>query len=706
MSSEPGPGAGVVADVLSKVAARLAGGGEHRAGQVQMAEAVEQALDQGRHLIVRAGTGTGKSLAYLLPVLLSGRRAVIATATKALQDQLAAKDLPLVASVLGDDNVRFAVLKGRANYICRQRVVEVGGHGDSGAPVPAAASLAGGPEALVAETMFDDVSLDEASSEESGDRRPDLAGEDAGDSPQRIADQVRALVAWSEGTSTGDRAELTFEPSPRAWSMVSVTARDCPGAFQCPSGSRCFAEHARARANAAQVVVVNTHLYATHVASDGMVLPEHDVLVLDEAHAVEDVMTAGLGVELTPGRLRAVAGAARVLVDEERRREADSLIESGDQLASLLAPRAGQRVRNDAPSDSELFAALTLAASRCERLAGAVRRDVADDDDRAPRRTRALLALGRLREELTLLAGNADDEQVAWVEQRGRSGQHMALRAAPVDVGAVLAARTWPAVTAVLTSATIPPRLGSSLGLPRQRTDRLDAGSPFPYETATLLYCPVDLPDRRGEDADAAIATELHGLIQAAGGRTLALFTSWRAMRKTVEALRPALRFTVLAQGDRPKAALLEAFTLDEQTCLFATMSFWQGVDVPGSTLSLVALDRLPFPRPDDPLLQARRERAGDGAFQAVDLPRAATMLAQGAGRLVRSASDRGVVAVLDRRLVTASYGAMLRGALPPMPLTTDREVARKFLNEIAASAAGARDAAPGRRRLSSRSAR
>jgi ATP-dependent DNA helicase DinG len=263
------------------------------------------------------------------------------------------------------------------------------------------------------------------------------------------------------------------------------------------------------------------------------------------------------------------------------------------------------------------------------------------------------------------------------------------LRAAPIEVGPLLAQRLWPTVTAVLTSATVPPQLEARLGLPATRTDRVEVGSPFPFETCALLYCPKHLPDPRRPEARAALHDELGALITAAGGRTLALFTSWRAMHEAADALRPTLAFEVLAQGDKPKAKLLDAFSSEHGACLFATMSFWQGVDVPGPTLSLVTLDRLPFSRPDDPLLQARRDRAGEAAFRLVDLPRAATLLAQGAGRLIRSSTDRGVVAVLDSRLATASYRQVLLAALPPMRRTIDHDEVVAFLEGIARGADG-----------------
>jgi len=654
-----------------------------------MAQAVGRAIDEQHHLIVGAGTGTGKSLAYLVPAVLSGRSVVVATATRALQDQLATKDLPLVADALRSRRtLRFAVLKGRSNYLCRQRAAEVGGAEHSG--------LSG-------------LALFDAEPEGAG---PDGRNSGAGPAPEtvdlgRLGGQLRRLITWAETSPTGDRAELEFEPNPRAWSALSVSARECPGAFRCPSGTICFAEKARERAAEADVVVVNTHLYATHVASDGAVLPEHDIVILDEAHAVEDVMTEALGVEITAGRLRALAQATRGLVGADDRGVADGVAEVADRIDAVLTPLAGRRVLNGgsghpSPETQELAAVLELAGGRLGTLNGALRRAGTDSagaagtgDDDGARRARALLAVGHLGEELSRIIG-LGDEHVAWVEFGGPSGRSPILRAAPIDVGPLLAQRLWPNVTAVLTSATVPPQLEQRLGLPPSRTEHLEVGSPFPFETCALLYCAKHLPDPRRPEARQALHAELGELISAAGGRTLALFTSWRAMHEAADALRPTLDFEVLAQGDKPKAKLLEAFSSDHGACLFATMSFWQGVDVPGPTLSLVTLDRLPFSRPDDPLLQARRDRAGAAAFNRVDLPRAATLLAQGAGRLVRSSTDSGVVAVLDSRLATANYRHTLLAGLPPMRRTVDHDEVVAFLEAIARRASAAESSVGG----------
>ncbi len=625
-------GAATVSSALARVVAHLPGGGEARPGQRAMADAVASAIEGERHLVVQAGTGTGKSLAYLVPAVLSGRRVVVATATKALQDQLAGKDLPFLAEHLGSP-VEFAVLKGRANYACLQRVREVAVGDDQQA-------LELGVGAL--------------------------------------REELRELVAWAGRSDNGDRAELPREPSARAWAALSVSARECPGAVRCPMGEACFAEAARRRAAEADVVVVNTHLYGLHLASGGAVLPEHDVVVLDEAHQLEEVISATAGLELGAGRFTALAHTVRaILADDALVAEIDA---AGGRLADALAPHTGRRLPGALPPD--VGAALGLARSRLERVVAALGALAGTldgrPDDAGARRTRALKATASLVDDVdAALAVPAT--HVAWVEGPAHTPR---LMVAPVDVAEVLAG-LWADRTAVLTSATLPPALPERLGLPPGGFDVLDTGSPFDYPANAVLYCAAHLPDPRSPAYESAAHEELAALIGAAGGRTLALFTSWRAMEAAAEALGPRLPYRVLTQSELPKPALLDAFTTDEASCLFATMGFWQGVDVPGPALSLVAIDRIPFPRPDEPLLQARRERAGAGAFRLVDLPRAATLLAQGAGRLIRTADDRGVVAVLDPRLATATYRWDLVRALPPMRRTRHRAEAEAFLRSL-----------------------
>ena len=469
--------------------------------------------------------------------------------------------------------------------------------------------------------------------------------------------EVARLLAWAKDSVTGDRSELAFEPSPAAWSSVSVGSEQCPGAQQCPSGQTCFAEAAYERARGADVIIVNLHLLGAHVASGGHVLPEHAVLVLDEVHDAVDIMAGALGVTLTPGRVAAVARLA----------EAASLGRHRDSVDRALSPLVGNRLVPGAMADALLGEALTglAEALRGER---ATLRGRPDDPALKARRERAVKALDGLAADIETIVHAGGDDLVTWVEQ---SGSQPSLRVAPIDVGDEMAKVAWSSATPILTSATIPAGLGRQLGLGAD-TVNLDVGSPFDYRRAALLYVPR-LPDPRHPDHEAKAHAELEFLITTAGGRTLALFTSWRAMRAAHAALVDRLDFRILAQDDLPKPALIDVFRSNETSCLFATMGFWQGVDVPGPACSLVVIDRLPFPRPDDPVVQARRERAGAAAFATVDLPQVATRLAQGAGRLIRTNTDRGVVAVLDPRLAQSSYRPTLLAALPPMRRTRER---------------------------------
>jgi ATP-dependent DNA helicase DinG len=630
-----------VRTALQRVTAALPAG-EERPGQVEMAEAVARAVDEGRHLVVQAGTGPGKTLAYLVPVILAGQRCVVATATKALQDQLAGKDLPFLAEHLGVD-VSYALLKGRSNYVCLQRVAEVG----QGA---------------------DQLALDGLAS---------LAP----------SDELRRLRRWSEETVTGDRAELDFEPSPAAWAAVSVSSKECPGAARCPKGEVCFAERARQTAAESSVVVVNTHLYGLHLESGGVILPEHEVVVIDEAHQLEDTISATFGVELGPSRFASLARSVRSILEAPEM--IDGIEMSGTNLARALAPEVGRRLKGRLPTD--IADALAIASGRLERVQGALGAiDDSGSEDVKTRKQRAVKSTGVLSDEIAY-ALEPRSGSVTWVE-----GPEMApsLRVAPIDVAPDLQATLWSKTTAVLTSATIGPSLPTRLGLEGPAVDdielrpfdQLDVGSPFDYEANALLYCAAHLPDPRAAGHEVELHDELEALITAAQGRTLALFTSYRAMDAALEELRRRLPWPVLGQRDLPKPALVERFTNEEETSLFATMGFWQGIDVPGPSLSLVTLDRLPFPRPDEPLLEARRERARADAFRLVDLPRAVTLLAQGAGRLIRTASDRGVVAVLDSRLATnARYRWDIVRALPPMRRTRDRKEVEEFLTSLRA---------------------
>ena len=630
--------AGAACDALDTVVEAMPGGGELRQGQRQMCDAVANALDDDRHLVVAAGTGTGKSMAYLAPLVASGKKAVVATATKALQDQLVNKDLPQLVQALGIP-LKYAVLKGRSNYICRKKLADL-----------AAAA---------------------------GREQGQLIAADSAAEAGRVRDEIAELAAWADETPDGDRAGLAFEPSARAWEAVSVSGRECPGAAKCSSGSECFAERARQVAADVDVLVVNTHLYCLHVFTDAEILPDHDVVVFDEAHTVEDIAAGSAGVSVTGGRFEAAARAVRAAVPSSR--TADGVDAAGKSLRSAIRAFRDERL---APVPDDLVDLAVLCRGRLDAASTEVREASGDDT----RRAMARRSLSALAEDLAR-ASDAETEDAVWVEGTDRNP---AWRTAPIDVSPLLHGRLWTHTPAVLTSATIPANLVDTLGVPDDRCDELDVGSPFDYRSSGLLYCAKSLPNPNRSGRDRGAHRQIARMATAAGGRTLALFTSYDAMSRAAEAVRELTDLCIYAQLDFPKQELLRRFTIEEESCLFATMGMWQGVDVPGRSLSLVVVDRIPFPRPDEPLMSARRERCGSGAFHQIDVPRAATMLAQGIGRLIRSAEDRGVVAVLDSRLATAGYRQGLLRGLPSFRRTIDLAEVEAFLTDIRHSAEAA----------------
>ncbi|MDP6493779.1 MAG: ATP-dependent DNA helicase [Acidimicrobiales bacterium] len=629
-----------VAIALEEVTAHLPNGGERRPGQEAMARAVAEVIDGlggKNHLAVQAGTGTGKTLAYLIPALLAKRRTIIATATKALQDQLANNDLPFLAEHLSehlDEPVSFAILKGRSNYVCLQRLAEVA-------------------EANIQQTL-------------------DGLAEQADD------EQLAAIADWATETDTGDRAELSFEPNGSTWSAVTVGSHECPGRNRCPAGDGCFAELARDRAAEAQVIVTNLHLYGIDVATDGAILPPHDLAILDEAHAAEDILAAAVGAEVFGGRFRSLRRIASGVLS--RSTELDNLADLADRFDDSLVEHLGKRLTP--AEDPVVGPLLELADTRLEALQSALRAVPADAATEARARAqRALLATGSLLGAIRSFRA-PDDGFVAWVEgPRNRP----VLCMSPVVIAGILEEKLFNKERPiVLTSATLPPNLVGRLGLPEGEHRIEDVGSPFDFERQTLLYCAAHLPDPREPGYRDAVHDELERLILAAGGRTLALFTSWSALDAAHAHLVDRLPYAVLHQNDLPKPALIEAFAADEASCLFGTRGLWQGIDVPGPALSLVTIDRIPFPRPDDPLLSARREQVGEGSFAEIDIPIAATDLAQASGRLIRTATDIGVIAVLDRRLAKShSYRRQLLAALPPMPRTDDPDEVERFLRNL-----------------------
>ena len=612
--------------LLLEIATGALSSTERRPGQVAMAEAVSHSIDTDRHAVITAGTGTGKTLAYLVPVVASGRRAVVATATKALQDQIASRDLPHVAAALADElgrTVTWSVLKGRNNYLCLQRLDEL-------------------------QSRLD----------------PDVPSAD-----------LDRLVRWAGHSDSGDIATIDWPISERILRHATVGADECPGATRCPRGNECFAERARARAIETDVIVVNLHLYALDLASDGMILPEHDLVVIDEAHQLEDVVGAAAGSSAGPGSIAACASAIRGVIRDAPLEAA--LTGAASELESALSPALNHRLPT--PISGPVRSALATARVHVESAASALRRIVTNDPGVIQRAARATTSAMRLLESLDRLL-DAGSESVAFV-----SGvpQLPRLETVPLDVGVFLQEHLWPNRTVVLTSATIPITLPSRLGLNIDDVDIVDVGSPFDYAEQALLYCPRHIADPRDPGRADQVYDEIERLILAAGGRTLALFTSWRAMRDAADRMDSRIPYRLLRQDDMPKIALIEAFTNDVNSCLFATQGFFHGVDVPGPALSLVIVDKIPFPRPDDPVLSARREVAGDGAFSSIDLPLAATQLAQAAGRLIRSRTDHGVVAVLDPRLATKGYGGRIVAALPPMTPTTSFEDVERFFRRL-----------------------
>jgi ATP-dependent DNA helicase DinG len=706
-------------DVAALLAAAVAEiGGAERPGQVTMALAVGRAMETGEHLAVQAGTGTGKSLAYLVPAArhaaAQGATVVVSTATIALQRQLIDRDLPRLVGALQPLLGRaptFAILKGRRNYLCRNRLR------DGAADEPQ-------------ETLFDARTATE------------------------IGRQVQRLREWGETTASGDRDELVPGVDERAWREVSVTARECIGAQRCPFGSRCFAERAREAAGRADLVVTNHALLAIDALEDGQILPEHDVVIIDEAHDLVDRVTSVATAELSAP---AVEAAARRCGRQVTGDAVARLRAAGQGLEQILADASAGRIDVLTEHLAGALAALRDAAGSC---ATEIRtsEDEEDPENLASERA-ALAALSELHSGAARMLGAfgpdvAARSEVVWLDASPDPDPRYpaTLRVAPLEVAGLLAERLFGRRTVALTSATLsvggsfdplarqwglpaaaasvassvsvvpaprPPApgnaapkgaagdaapegaaedasgedeadegLGRDFDEPRPLTwSGIDVGSPFDHPRSGILYVARHLPPPGRDGLPEPYLNELHELITAAGGRTLGLFSSMRAARQAAAALRERIDHPLLCQGEDPTSQLIGRFAQDEATCLFGTLSLWQGVDVPGRSLQLVVIDRIPFPRPDDPLASARQRavaaRGGNG-FMTVAAAQAALLLAQGTGRLLRTMSDRGVVAILDPRLLTARYGSFLRASLPPFWTTTNPEVVRAALRRLA----------------------
>lgn len=625
-----------------------------RVGQVEMVEAVAAALSMRHHLVVEAGTGTGKSLAYLIPAVLSGERIAIATATKSLQNQLADVELPFLDSQLPFP-VTWSVVKGRQSYVCMAKLVERFG-----------ANLDGGG---VAE-LFPD---------------PDEA--------------LDVVVEWIREGGSGDRDDLPAAVEDDVWRQVSVSGMECPGKAGCPQGEGCFAEAALEEAQESQLTITNHHLYALHLAAGRRILPEHDAVIFDEAHKLEAASSAAFGVDVSGGRVTAFANnIQRLLPPTDRESLVGELRASADRLGGLFQalPEARLDPAEGEPGDAILGAIRSV--SRAEKALP----KVDEDDARSGAIARVRNQGGHLQGDFGL-ALDLPDGYVAWAEP-----PRAVVRVAPVAVDASIAINLLVHNPTILTSATLTTGgsfapLAARLGLssrpivddpaaidveePLPRTyDELRVEGSFDFARQGLLYTATDLPDPREEDWRRAAVAEARLLVEASGGRALVLTTSFRMMNLMAAGLE-GVPFEVLVQGELPKRQVLARFAAAETSVLVATMGYWEGIDVPGPTLSLVVIDRIPFPRPDDPLMQARRDAVqtrGGSPFDEVDLPHATVLLAQGSGRLIRNESDRGVVAVLDRRLATMRYGQRILRSMPRLLRTSDRVRAVRFLEDVA----------------------
>ncbi|KUH93479.1 ATP-dependent DNA helicase [Mycobacterium sp. IS-1556] len=635
-------------------------GGRERAGQIEMTRAVARAFDTGEHLAVQAGTGTGKSLAYLVPAIAraveTDEPVVVSTATIALQRQLVDRDLPRLAESLTGALPRtpeFALLKGRGNYLCLNKIHN--GAAES--------------EERPQEELFEPVAA------------------------SALGRDVQRLVAWSSDTDTGDRDELTPGVPDRSWSQVSVSARECIGVARCPFGTDCFAEKAREKAGRADVVVTNHALLAIDAISDAAVLPEHHLLVVDEAHELVDRVTSVATGELSATSLGAAHRRAARLVDEEL---AHRLEAATATLSSAIHDTEPGRID---VLDDELATYLTAVRDAAHRVRSAI--DTAPSDPKAASaRAEAVTALTDIGDTASRILDSfgpalADRTDVVWIEREETRGTvRTILRVAPLAVSGLLRTRLFEHSTTVLTSATLTiggtfDAMAAAWGLTAEDTrwQGIDVGSPFEHAKSGILYVAAHLPPPgRDGTGSAEQLDEIAALITAAGGRTLGLFSSMRAAKAAAEIMRERLDTPVLCQGEDTTSALVKRFADDPESSLFGTLSLWQGVDVPGPSLSLVLIDRIPFPRPDDPLLTARQRavaaRGGNG-FMAVAASHAALLLAQGAGRLLRTVDDRGVVAVLDSRMATARYGGYLRASLPPFWATTDSTRVRQALERL-----------------------
>ncbi len=643
-------------------------GGQPRSGQIEMAEAVANALSDRHHLLVQAGTGTGKSLAYLVPALVSGKKVLVATATLALQRQLVERDLPKIKAALDKElkrDISFAIYKGVGNYLCLQKMNNAEGDPENQAVL-------------------------EVSSLESDAQR---------------------LRAWAESPkASGDRDDAP-DVDRRVWAANSVSGRECMGADECPYGHKCFAALAKAKAQTADVVVTNHTLLAIEIVDSHPILPERDVVILDEAHEFMDRTTQAVTEELTAPRVIRAAAMARKHMPGKA---SDAFTKAADKFADAV-----DGYSEDVKADPSKAGRLDQLPKEFEAPMRGIKEAVAAilqlinadaeviDPNTMAERARVKGALNEISQTVTKLL-KPGHTHVLWFEPT-----YSTLYLAPLSVSDVLRRNLLTETPVIATSATltvgksfdaIAKNIGFVIGEKSEEDEDsedagvidpanlqiLDVGSPFDFANQGMLYLPKHLPEPGRDGPSIEALTELGELIEAAGGRTLALFSSWRGVEMADEHLRKVLaelKLPIITQrrGDAV-GPLVDKFASIPNSILLGTISLWQGIDVPGPSCTLVAIDRIPFPRPDEPVMSARAaeaDAAGGSGFMQISLPRAALLLAQGTGRLIRSIDDRGVVAILDSRIVNKRYGSILLNSMPPFWRTNDGAVIKDALKRL-----------------------
>ena len=624
---------------------------EYRPGQIQMAQAVCDAIEDSHHLCVEAGTGTGKTLAYLLPVIFSNKRVVVSTATKNLQEQLFSKDIPFLEKALGR-KLSVCYMKGRSNYLCWNKLDEIEGESYLFSP--------------------------------------------------RDPEYLKLIKTWAQKTRTGDRAELSELPEDLLlWHHLDARRETCTGQ-KCRNFNTCFVTKVRQQALESDIIIVNHHLFFADLAlrqgDFGSVLPDYSILVFDEAHEIEDVATQYFGVMVSNYRIEelirdthrvlAETGCSSAFLSDQTTR----LAERSKEFFSCFQGREGRFVLKSLGSGTGIRRGLhgidSLSDSyRALRMQLEVIRAALDN---LPVQSDSIDALARrsqeLEDEFAEILESESREHVFWCEIRGRG---IFLWASPINIAALLRDRLFSHVdSAILTSATL--STGGNFAFVKARLGLEAAGelivpSHFDFAVQSILYVPRDIPEPREEGWVRHACKELETILDASRGRAFVLFTSYSQMNQVYQSLKSRLPFPLLIQGEKSKTGLLDSFRNTPNAVLFATSSFWQGVDVQGEQLSCVVIDKLPFSVPSDPVVAARIAQineSGGNAFYEYQIPTATILLKQGLGRLIRSRTDRGILALLDKRILTKSYGRMFLQSLPPAPLTHDSKKVCNFLRD------------------------